>query len=34
MNWKYWFLNNKNKNRYKHILTDKLNGDIAVIKWT
>ena len=26
------FLNNKNKNRYKHIQTDRLNGDIAVIK--
>ena len=31
---KEFFFNNKNKNRYKHIQTDKLNGDIAKIKWT
>ena len=29
-----FFFNNKNKNRYKHILTDRLNGNIAVIRWT
>jgi hypothetical protein len=28
------FLNNKNKNRYRHIQTDRMNGDIAIIKWT
>ena len=24
----------KNENRYKQIQTDRLNGDIAIIKWT